>query len=446
MLIAALLHALAYFFVVPPWMGEDEPWQFEYASHVADGHRPWGGRKYDPKAEVDERTLMAASQLQIRERIAGVTDEALESRQRAILTSMEENQFFRRVDWAGATSDRSDFDQITPFFTASKQPPGYFALLGAWMWPFSRATVDTQLAWGRISSLLLYLAAVWIVLQLANVAFTDRSLAVAAVLAFAWFPLNARQAAVINNDVLARTLGAWVLMLCARCLAGDERRRTFALAAVVAAVALLIKPTTMSLFGALYVTLFLGAKTTAQRLGVAFVGLGVIVGVLVFWREVQTTVLPRNLPAFFDRVQRGAAFDTFAVLGKTFIGGFNWLTREMSSTAYVVVSGVLGLAFFSAFTALFHTRRGVSRPILALCFVVVFFQLVLIVLRGMGHGRYMMPVLPAMAVIVAVGLIGPFSDFRRPMALRFFAALLCLYDVVYLWGGLVPNEYLVWGS
>ena len=37
--------------------------------------------------------------------------------------------------------------------------------------------------------------------------------------------------------------------------------------------------------------------------------------------------------------------------------------------------------------------------------------------------------------VVAVGLIGPFSDFRRPMALRFFAALLCLYDVVYLWGG-----------
>jgi hypothetical protein len=290
------------------------------------------------------------------------------------------------------------------------------------------------------------MVAVWAVLQLARAAFTDRSLALAAVLAFAWFPMNAREAALINNDVLARTLGAVALMLCAARIAGDARTRTIAFAAVAAAVALLIKPTTMSLFGALFVTLLLSAKTLASRLRIGLGGLVLIAAVLYFWRTQQTTVLPRTIEAFFLRIERGFSLETFSVLWRTFIGAFNWNSREMSSTTYVVAAGVLALAALSGFSALFHTRRGVSRPILALCFAAAAFQIVLVGLRGMGQGRYLMPVLPALAVIFAVGLIGPFSDFRRPTALRLFAALLCLYDAVFLWGGLVPNEYLLWSS
>ncbi|MCC7014083.1 MAG: DUF2142 domain-containing protein [Planctomycetes bacterium] len=445
-LVAALLHGLAYFFIVAPWMGEDEPWQFEYASHVADGHWPWGGRPYDPRAEVDERTLMSASQIQMRERVSGVDDGALERRQRAILASMAQHDYFRRVDWAGVCPDRSDFDQVEPFFTAAKQPPGYFAVLGLWMWPLSSASIDTQLTWARCSSFLLYLASVWIVLQLASVAFTDRSLALAAVLAFAWFPMNARQAGVINNDVLARTTAALVLMLCAKRLAGDDRLRTLIFAAVFAALSLLIKPTTTSVFVALGVTVFLSAKSIAGRLAIASSGLVLLAGAFYVWRTQQTTVLPRTVAAFFERIERGFSLETFTALGKGFLGGFNWLTRDLSTPTYLALAAFLALTMLSGFSALFHTRKGVSRPVLALCFSVVAFQLALVVLRGVGHGRYVMPALPALSLIVAVGFIGPFSEFRRPTALRVFATLLCLYDVVFLWGGLVPNEYLVWSS
>lgn len=450
-LMAALLHGLAYLFAVAPWMGEDEPWHLEYATHVAQLHRPWGGKpaQYGAGAAIDERTLWATSQLQMRRRVAGVSEEELAQRQREILRSMAEHDYFRRVDWAGAAYERSDFDQVEPFFTASSQPPGYYLVLGAWLFPVRNASIDVQLAWARALSLAVYLATVWIVLQLARAAFSDRSLVIAATLAFAWFPMNARLGAVVNNDVLARTLGALVLMLCARRLAGDESRRNFALAAAAVALGLLVKSTVMSLAGVLYVTLALGANSGPKRARLALVslaGAAVLAGVLWIWHTQHSPVLPRNLDAFLLRIERGASLATFRELWHTFVGGFNWYSREMSNASYTLAAVIAGLAGLSAFSALFHTRRGVSRRVLGLCFALLGFQVLLVVLRGEGQGRYLMPALAALAVIFAVGLIGPFSNFRRPAALKLFVLLLFVYDALFLWGGLVPNEYLVWGS
>lgn len=450
-LLAALLHGLAYLFAVAPWMGEDEPWHLEYATHVAHLHRPWGGKPamYGANVPIDERTLWATSQLQMRRRMAGVTEEELDARQREILQSMAEHDYYRRVDWAGAVQDRSDFDQIEPFFTASSQPAGYYVVLGLWLYPVRNASIDTQLAWARALSLLVYLATVWVALELARCAFSDRSLVIAATLAFAWFPMNARLGAVVNNDVLARALGAVVLMLCARRLSGDESRRTLALALGAVAFGLLVKSTVMSLAGVLYVTIALGATTPAKRRGLALVtvaGAALLAGVLWLWHTQHSPVLPRNLTAFLERLERGASPATFRELWHTFVGGFNWYSRELPERTYTVAAVVAGLAGLSAFTALFHTRRGVSRRVLALCFALIALQVGLVVLRGEGQGRYLMPAMAAIAIVFAAGLLAPLSGFRRPAGLRLFATLLFVYDAIFLWGGLVPNEYLVWGS
>ena len=41
-LLAALLLGIAHLFLLPAWMGEDEPWHFEYVQHVSEGHLPLG--------------------------------------------------------------------------------------------------------------------------------------------------------------------------------------------------------------------------------------------------------------------------------------------------------------------------------------------------------------------------------------------------------------------
>ena len=42
LLIAAVLHGLVYMLLLPPWMGEDEPWHVEYAHHLSTGHLSTG--------------------------------------------------------------------------------------------------------------------------------------------------------------------------------------------------------------------------------------------------------------------------------------------------------------------------------------------------------------------------------------------------------------------
>ncbi len=74
LLVAALLHAAAFLVLLPPWMGEDEPWQVEFASHVAAGHAPWGGIATSGSSADrphDDRELMSLPQLQVRRRRAG---------------------------------------------------------------------------------------------------------------------------------------------------------------------------------------------------------------------------------------------------------------------------------------------------------------------------------------------------------------------------------------
>jgi hypothetical protein len=450
-LVAALLHGLAYLFAVAPWMGEDEPWHMEYATHVSWLHRPWGGEpaRIGAGGEVDERTSWPTSQLQVRRRMAGTSMEEIAHEQGEILRSMAEHDYYRRVDWAGAVRDRTDFDQVEPFFTATSQPPGYYTLLGAWLFPVRYASVESQLVWARMLSLLMYLASVWVVLQLACCAFSDRSLVIGATLVFAWFPMNARLGAVVNNDVLARTVGAVVLALCARRLAGDGSRGTLVLAASLAALGLLVKSTVMSLAGVVVLTLVFGGGVST-RLRTVVLGLGagaaVVAGILWMWHVQHSPVLPRNLDAFLARVQRGASAETFRELWHTFVGGFNWYSRELPSWMYTVAAIVAGLAGLSAFSALFHTRRGVSRPVLALCLALIAMQVALVILRGEGQGRYLMPAMAALAVVFAAGLLAPLSNFRRPAGLKLLAMMLFVYDALFLWGGLVPNECLVWGS
>ncbi len=443
-LLAVLLHGLVYLCAVAPWMGEDEPWHYEYASQIADGQRPQLIGANALGALVDEPQHWAASQIYARWRFHGASYEQLAARQREILASMSANDYFRRVDWAGAPTVRTDFDQVQPLFTATLQPPGYYALLGAWLAAWPGASVDSELLWGRVLSLVLYVFTAWCGLEFARRMFTDRSLALATAVAIAWYPMHARQAAVLNNDVLARVLTAAVLMLCARRCAGVGRKYEFGLALALALFAPFVKPTAASAIGVLIVAWL--ARSNLRRVLVPALGGAAAFAAAVWFLLRNSPVMPKSVAAFAKRIGAGLSLDTFEEMGTTFVGAFNWYSRELPSWAYALAALLGAVAFVSALVALRRRRAGVSQVLLVVCFAALAIQFVLVVFRGVGHGRYLMPALPAIAALFVVGLLAPLPAKHRPRAAALFIAAFVAFDALFLWGGLVPNEWLAWGS
>jgi hypothetical protein len=457
-LAAVLLHGLVYLFAVAPWMGEDEPWHFEYASQVADGHAPWGRGKVDfsntalqtgPDAPYDERWDHPSSQLQVRRRFASASDDAIAARQTQILESMERHGFYARVDWTGGVGGRADFDEVQPIFTATTQPPGYYLLLGGWLALWPGESVEGQLVWARVLSLLLYVLTCWAGLEFARAAFSDRWLVFAAALLIAWLPMHARQAAIVNNDVLARTLSALVWMVCARRLAGRTARWEFALAVALTLLGWFVKTTTASNFLVLFATLLLDSRRVRNVRGLllfALFGTAALAGVVVFWHFQHSPVLPRNVASFLLRVGRGLSANALRELATSWIGAFNWYSRPMSETAYVAIGAAMLAALSGGLAVLVRGAKGVERATLALCALGVLAQLVLVVLRGVGHGRYLMPALLALAALLAAGACALFDARSRPRAAAVLCGALVLYDAWFLWAGLAPNEYGAWGT
>jgi hypothetical protein len=113
---------------------------------------------------------------------------------------------------------------------------------------------------------------------------------------------------------------------------------------------------------------------------------------------------------------------------------------------YVAFAVIGAFALASSLVMLVRGPAGVSRPILLLSLAAIAIQLGLVVLRGLGHGRYLMPVLPAIGLVVVVGLLAPLHRYWRPRIAMLYVLALVGYDALYLWGGLVPNELIVWGS
>ena len=76
LLLAAALYGLPYHVLLPPWMGEDEPWHLEYAHHVSTGNAPLGGGPFWLKAQIRERPL---AHLQTMRRFPGVAAEEVDA-------------------------------------------------------------------------------------------------------------------------------------------------------------------------------------------------------------------------------------------------------------------------------------------------------------------------------------------------------------------------------
>lgn len=444
-LAAVALNGLAYLLLLRPWMGEDEPWQLEYASLVADGYVPWGGKPIAAPGpgEPDPRESMSTSQLQTLRRFGGITPEVVRARQTEILESMRAHGFYERADWAGAESQRDTFDMVVPNSSATTQPPLYFLVAGAWMRLCGARGVEARLWAGRVLSWILSLLTAAAVLAFARTVFDDERAALCTAALFAFLPMSARQAALLNNDVLAKLLAAVLLWLSARWLRGRGARWELGLALVASALALQTKTTTAGAVGALVLAAVLRSGRIGVRLGPLLGTLGVLAvagWALLHFVFADNPAMPHSLLGFLERLDRSFSAESVSKFARTFAGSFGWESRFLPAALNVALG--LALAATLARVALARGRIGHGKELAWLALAMTT-QVLLILLRGTAVGRYFMPMLPVLAALLAAGLVLASAE-RDAAARRCLLAVLAL-DAYYLAGGLVVHETLLLG-
>jgi 4-amino-4-deoxy-L-arabinose transferase-like glycosyltransferase len=446
---AALLIGIAQLLALAPWMGEDEPWHLEYARHVAAGYRPWGGEPMRAASadRPDDRTLMPLSQLQVRRRFADIPAERIAATQAAILASMAVTGYYQRVDWAGVEPQRSNFDQVAPDFSAATQPPFYYLVAGGLLALVPSDDVEVQLWTLRCFSLALFVAGALLALAMARTALADERLALCAASVFAFLPMSARQAAVVNPDVLAKTIVAVIVLCAVRALAGVRRRGEILLALALCAIGLSTDSTAATGIVALLALPLLRSRHLTRRSLLLVYGLAlaaVIAAGALLWITQHNPALPRSWIGLRDRLQASLSLDNWAVVGRTLVGSFGWESRFLPDALTLAVLGLGAVALASATRATLRGTQLAQRPVLVLFLLLVVAPIAMVALRGSLRGRYLMPALPAFSVLAVVGWFDLVPEPARERFAKLWIAALVALEALFLWGGLVYHEHLRW--
>jgi hypothetical protein len=446
---AALLIGIVQLLALAPWMGEDEPWHLEYARHVAAGYRPWGGLPMRPArdGQPDDRELMSLSQLQVRRRFANIPAERIAATQAAILASMAEQHYYQRIDWAGVEPQRANFDQIAPDITAATQQPFYYLVAGSLFALVPGDDVLAQMWTMRAFSLAIFVAGALVVLAIARTALADERLALCAAAVFAFLPMSARQAAVVNPDALTKLIVAAIVLCAVRVLTGVQRKREIVLALALCGLGLLTDPTAaIGLVALLALPLLRSKRLTQRSLTIAYgVGLGAVVAAsALVWITQHNPAVPHSWKGFVDRLQAGSSLANWVVVGRTLVGSFGWESRFLPDALNAAVLGFGGVALLLAMRATLRGTRLAQRPVLVLFLLLVVAPFLMVALRGAARGRYLMPALPAFSVLAVVGCFDLVPESARERCAKLWVAALVAFEALFLWGGLLYHEHLRW--
>ncbi|MFT7485087.1 MAG: hypothetical protein ACI9F9_000933 [Candidatus Paceibacteria bacterium] len=452
LMLAALLHGIAYLLILPPWMGEDEPWHVEYAHYIGRGYLPWGGRDIS----VEDMELYSASQVQLLREIGSLPQEEIYGTQRAILDSMRLHHFYERVDWAGNGDSAQNFDAVSPYLTATHQPPLYYLATGQLL-RFSGGDVLTEMWILRSLSLLAYLAVVLGSYELARRVVEDPWIPLACAIFAAWWPMHARQAGVVNNDCLVKVFSTWSLVVSMDLARHGLTRKRLAWGALLAGFAILSKSTGAGVLVPFGVACWLGVRSTRAKeiageskgrlrfwIGLGLLAVLALVPVTFFFSN--NPAVPRSVGNFWARIARSTSDGFLQEFGRTSVGAFNWYSRDLPSLLQRCVGFALAVGGIGALSTLLFKQREIRRDLLLLCCSGVFAQLVLIFLRGTAAGRYAVPMLAAISTLLAVGWLAPLPRSLRAKGLGLLVMAVLLFDGWFLWSGLVWNQYGVWGS
>jgi len=466
--LVAALHGLMYCVLLAPWMGEDEPFHLENAALVARGHVLGKGPGFSFE-EVRERPL---THLQARRSGYGDDLDEIAEVEDGIIASMRETGFWRRVDWASRDEHPRSFDALEIGSGASHQPRLYYALLAPFVALAPSDAPLAQLYVARGVSLLLFVGTVLLAYGAARRALPDGPGAMLAGLGVALWPMSARMAAVVNNDVLARFLVAAALYLAARWIAataagssagslaaeslagGPERARARALPLLLllvgaSALAVFTKPTgaTAVVVAGLALLLHPAASRRLVQTLLALLALGGVLGAgaLSYFSQHHPGLL-LGLEGNWVRFKQGIVPGNLAELCGTLVGRYHWESRAPSPDPSVPVGwGLLALVVAGG-VALARTPAWAARRVLVLAWGASLAQLLLVLTRGVGKGRYLMPAAPALAILVVVGLLVLMPERHHRRVATAAACGLALFSAFFALTGLVHENWIAWGS
>lgn len=182
---------------------------------------------------------------------------------------------------------------------------------------------------------------------------------------------------------------------------------------------------------------------------------------LVVLRLQHSPAVPHTLRGLFHGLAATLEHGTLAEIARTSVGAFNWYSRQLPGWVYSAFWSAGALAGLGAVIALArhdpvlarhdpalarHDPALFARTPMILAIGALAFQLALIGLRGVAAGRYLAPAAPALGVLVALGVLGPLPPRWRSAGLVAVTAAFLALDGVFLFGGLLPHQYLVWGD
>jgi len=133
-------------------------------------------------------------------------------------------------------------------------------------------------------------------------------------------------------------------------------------------------------------------------------------------------------------------------LWRTTLGAFNWYSRDLPDWISTTVMIVLLTLIIAAYTKISSGTEQRGRAVLILCLCALLAQFMIIGLRGVPAGRYLFPVLPAAAVLLATGAGALSAERRRQHIITGLVITFIALDAVFLWRGLLVEQYLVWGN
>jgi 4-amino-4-deoxy-L-arabinose transferase-like glycosyltransferase len=283
------------------------------------------------------------------------------------------------------------------------------------------AGITAQLTWARMTSALIGALAALAAFWAAREAGLSRALAAAAAVLAGFEPMWSQQTAILSADAGSLLWSALVLALVLRFL----RKRTpgsAILGTVCLGIGVLSKPAVLFVFPLVFLfTLPLVSRRAALRLRLASLLLGeafIGAGYLAFNRFMLThgpwgsPTVRIDLGSFFAAAGRQGWGYARGILD-SFLGTFEWLNLPMAPPVLHLTSAIVGVLLVASVVALVRARSA-SRVALAVCYSFLIFALAAAVLFDVGayptagallaQGRYVLPALPALAILSAVGL------------------------------------------
>lgn len=371
--------------------------------------------------------------------------------------------------------------QYGPGLVEGNSPPLYYALVApvaiagaeppplAWLNPngalalpfpprfFQNASGDFARYWpirlGRFISVLLSVVTVWLCWQ-AGTALGGRSVALLCASLVAFLPQFTFRGSAVSNDVLVTTLAAATTLCIVRLMQQPFTWRWGLTTSVMLSAAYLAKISAICLIAPVALAVWSSPGSSRQRLIRVAGVLGLAAVIVAPWSI-------HNIVQYGDPFASGAMHDavghimsqrsltspyfwtTFpAILSRSFVGLFGWMNVLLPEVYYWIFWGLGLVGLVGLIWQIAVGRRQARIPLVLVVIVVLNLAVVVHINRSFEQpqGRYMFVALPALALLVSIGLDAlP----RRPsrVGAAAVAASLAIINVVILIRYLIPAYY-----